>query len=166
MSFNDELLEKLPLLRSIALKLLAGNCYGFEPEDLVQDTAIRALEKRSLFRPGSNFCAWLWKLEYNAFINMLRKRSTCSFTRIDESFDTPDTREVQEYSFSDDSENIMQGMGLRGEVLRLQSAGMTTAEISMLLGVPKGTVFSSAARARDEFREKWRRRGKEQEEHQ
>ena len=43
-------------------------------DDLVQDTLERAINKRHLWRPGSDLRAWLFAIMHNVFVNQLRSR--------------------------------------------------------------------------------------------
>jgi RNA polymerase sigma-70 factor, ECF subfamily len=45
-----------------------------DAEDLAQETFLRALNRWSTFRPGSNLRAWLLRIASNAFLDLQRKR--------------------------------------------------------------------------------------------
>lgn len=45
-----------------------------EAQDVMQDTLLRAWNRRNLFQAGTNLEAWLYKLAYHACIDLLRQR--------------------------------------------------------------------------------------------
>lgn len=65
------LIENLPDLKRYALHLTRN---GPDAEDLLQDCVERALVKRDLFAPGSNYRAWLFAIMHNAFLNKKRRQ--------------------------------------------------------------------------------------------
>jgi RNA polymerase sigma factor (sigma-70 family) len=66
-----ELARLLPDLRAFA-RFLARDPVA--ADDLVQDTVVRALGALGQFRPGTNFKAWLFTIERNAFYEQGRRR--------------------------------------------------------------------------------------------
>src|SRR3546814_7161250 len=69
MSFESDVVAQLPVLRRYA-RALTGNATW--ADDLVQDTAERALNKRLLWRSGTNLKAWLFAILRNLYIDKLR----------------------------------------------------------------------------------------------
>lgn len=49
-------------------------CDYHEAQDAVQNTFLRAWDRRAQFRAGSNLSAWLYKLAYHACVDGLRAR--------------------------------------------------------------------------------------------
>jgi RNA polymerase sigma-70 factor (ECF subfamily) len=68
--FDRDLIALLPRLRTYALSLTHDRDRA---DDLVQETATKALAARTSFRAGTNFAAWLHRIEHNAFISGLRR---------------------------------------------------------------------------------------------
>lgn len=68
---NDDLVNSLPNLRAFAISL-CGN--PNQAEDLVQDTAEKALDNRQSFVDGTNFKAWLFTILRNSYFSLHRKR--------------------------------------------------------------------------------------------
>jgi RNA polymerase sigma-70 factor (ECF subfamily) len=70
--FQDLLVEQLPHLRACA-RMLARN--PTLADDLVQETALRALTNVDKFAPGTNLKAWLATILRNQFYDELRGRA-------------------------------------------------------------------------------------------
>ncbi|MDP2330385.1 MAG: sigma-70 family RNA polymerase sigma factor [Reyranella sp.] len=68
--FDRDLIALLPPLRIYALSLTHDRDRA---DDLVQETTAKALAGRASFRPGTNFAAWLIRIERNEFISSLRR---------------------------------------------------------------------------------------------
>lgn len=72
--FHADLKTLLPRLRIYALSLTRDRDHA---DDLVQETVVKSLAGRHSFRPGTNFAAWLFRIQRNEFISGLRRqRST------------------------------------------------------------------------------------------
>jgi RNA polymerase sigma-70 factor (ECF subfamily) len=74
-SFQELLVEQLPHLRNFA-RMLARNRHL--ADDLVQETALRALCNMDKFTPGTNMKAWLSTILRNQFYNVMRDRARIS----------------------------------------------------------------------------------------
>ena len=68
--FDLDLKDMLPRLRIYALSLTRDSDRA---DDLVQQTAFRALAGRASFRDGSNFGGWIFRIQRNEFISGLRR---------------------------------------------------------------------------------------------
>ena len=69
-SFNVDLTHILPRLRVYAMSLTRD---GDRADDLVQQTAVKALAGRKSFRHGTNFSGWIFRIQRNEFISGLRR---------------------------------------------------------------------------------------------
>lgn len=69
--FRGGILEVRSSLRAFALSLTRN---PDKADDLVQDTILRALRKRSSFQPGTNLNAWLFTILRNSFCSEYRKQ--------------------------------------------------------------------------------------------
>ena len=75
--FHTDLKAILPRLRVYALSLTRDRDRA---DDLVQETVVKALAGRNSFRPGTNFAAWLFRIQRNEFVSGLRRmRPTVNF---------------------------------------------------------------------------------------
>jgi RNA polymerase sigma-70 factor, ECF subfamily len=78
--FDSDLKDILPRLRVYALALTHDRDRA---DDLVQQTAVKALVGRKSFRPGTNFGGWLFRIQRNEFISGLRRlRPTVCFDEV------------------------------------------------------------------------------------
>ena len=71
MKFEAEVISWLPQLRRYARALTGDTAWA---DDLVQDTAERALARWAAFRPNSNLRAWLLTILRHLYIDQLRVR--------------------------------------------------------------------------------------------
>ncbi len=69
-AFESEALVHLDGLYSAALRLTKAPS---DAEDLVQDTLLKAYRFYDRFETGTNFRAWLFKIQTNTFINRYRR---------------------------------------------------------------------------------------------
>jgi RNA polymerase sigma-70 factor (ECF subfamily) len=147
----DRIAEHIPRLRRYA-RALAGDQHA--ADDLVQDTIERAINKRHLWRPGSDLRAWLFAIMHNVFVNQLRSRQAHPEDALDD----------------DVLPAVLPTDGARLEVRDLQTAlaalpaeqrevvlligleQLTYAEASQALGIPIGTVMSRLFRGRERLR--------------
>ena len=69
--FHVDLKALLPRLRIYALSLTRDRDRA---DDLVQDAVVKALAGQRSFQPGTNFPAWLFRIQRNEFISGLRRQ--------------------------------------------------------------------------------------------
>ena len=149
--FTQDLIDLLPNLRRFALSLSKRPDVA---DDLVQVTAERAFKARDSYDPGTCMDAWLFRILRNAWIDMTRKDKTRG-TELDID-ETPDA--VITDGRKDAETRMELGETARAletlapehrEILLLVCVeGLSYAEASETLGIPKGTVMSRLARAR------------------
>ncbi len=121
-------------------------------EDLVQATALRALERAEQFQSGTRLDRWLFAILRSIWLNEIRARRI----REGQGFVDPD-----QVLFSDGAEietNIFTGQVLnavhrlpeaqRETVLLVYVEGLSYAEAAEFLGTPIGTIMSRLAAAR------------------
>lgn len=70
-NFHVDLKAALPRLRIYALSLTRDRDRA---DDLVQDAVVKALAGQRSFQPGTNFPAWLFRIQRNEFISGLRRQ--------------------------------------------------------------------------------------------
>lgn len=156
-TFTDDLIGHLPALRRFALSLCKRPDVA---DDLVQLTAERAFKARDSYDEGTRLDAWLFRILRNAWIDMTRKDKTRG-TELDVD-DTPDAatvdgRTVVEAAMTlNETERALQTLSpdQRDVLLLVCVEGLSYAEASVALDIPKGTVMSRLARGRAALAEK------------
>lgn len=135
--------------------------------DLVQDTFLKAYTRLELFRPDSNFRAWIFRIAANGCIDRIRRRRTRAADELDdrtsaENLDEGDLPAVatfgrasplQEYGRSQLGQRLEKALDTlpdshRQCVLLCDVHGYSYQEIADELGIPKGTVMSRLFYAR------------------
>jgi len=148
-SFTAEMLPHLSSLRRAARRLPG------DPDDLVQETLLRALRAQGLYRPGSNAGGWLHRILTNVAISEHRRcrRQRALVERL-----------VHEPVAANDAPAPQpQAKPLGGALDRLLPAerqiielcdleGLLYREAAVKLGCPLGTVMSRLHRARRRLR--------------
>ncbi|MEA2646200.1 MAG: hypothetical protein QOE92_1283 [Chloroflexota bacterium] len=134
-----------------------------EAEDLVQETFLRAYRFRHQFQPGTNFKAWLFKIQTNLYRSRYRKQWNAP-----QSLD--DTEEFYLYQHlgpdapagDDPAAEALDELGVeevkkaiedlppayRAAVLLTDVEGFSYKETAEILDVPVGTVMSRLHRGR------------------
>jgi RNA polymerase sigma-70 factor (ECF subfamily) len=133
-----------------------------EAEDLVQETYAKALRAFDLFRPGTNFRAWMYKILRNTFLTSRTGMQAATDQFDDEKADTilPPVKTTPETLLVDKTnrELLQQALGelpvpFREVVLLADVEEMSYQEIAETLGIPSGTVMSRLSRARAALRQ-------------
>jgi RNA polymerase sigma-70 factor (ECF subfamily) len=163
--FEAEVRPHLDALYSTALRLTRS---GVDAEDLVQDTLVRAYRFYDRFETGTNFKAWLLRIQMNAFVNRYRRAA-----RERQVFDGPMATPVGEGVMS---RSTMRGLtdpvgdaqrrliaqeihrafeelsdDARAMVLLADVEELSYKEIAEVIGCPIGTVMSRLHRARKQL---------------
>jgi RNA polymerase sigma-70 factor (ECF subfamily) len=155
---QTDLLDALPRLRRYA-RVLAGNPGA--ADDLVQDTLMRAWDKRRLWRAGSDLRAWLFTIMHNVFMNQrVAARREAGNVSLDAESGARAAAEVAAFG------NALARVELREvlryvdrlppeqrEVLLLATVEeLRYEEVAAVVGIPVGTVMSRLFRARARLR--------------
>ncbi len=146
--FRQQLTAMLPRLRIYALALTRDRNAA---DDLVHDTAIKALVGQKSFTPGTNLAAWLFRIQRNEFISGLRRArpSVALDSAIAETLSYQPHQEsrlvMREFMSAFSKLSTAQREALLLSVLE----GQSYDEIAAHTGVSIGTVKSRVSRARD-----------------
>jgi RNA polymerase sigma-70 factor (ECF subfamily) len=145
--FHEQLISMLPRLRVYALALTRDRNNA---DDLVHDTAIKALVGQKSFVPGTNLAAWLFRIQRNEFISGLRRArpSVPVDSAIAEALSHPPHQEsrlvMREFMSAFSKLATTQREALLLSVLD----GQSYEAIAAHTGVSMGTVKSRVCRAR------------------
>jgi RNA polymerase sigma-70 factor (ECF subfamily) len=141
----------IPRLRRYA-RALAGDQHA--ADDLVQDTVERAINKRHLWRPGSDLRAWLFTIMHNVFINQLRSRQAHPEEALaDDALPAVVSTQGQRLEIRDlETALAMLPADQREIVLLVGLEQLSYAEVAKVLDIPIGTVMSRLFRGRERLR--------------
>jgi len=146
-ALGQEMLALAPKLRSRAWALSHGRG---DPDDLVQETLLRAWQFRHTFREGTNLAAWLYRILRNVFLADVGKPRPLQ--DIDGRFTARLTHEPdQEWRLRlDELRHGLERLPAQtSEALLLVGSGLTYEEAAEVQGCTSGTVKSRVSRARE-----------------
>jgi len=154
MELVTRLSRLLPELRARALRLCKDDATA---DDLVQDTAERALKFQAQYQQGSNVRAWLHQILFSVFITRCRRQrrernalsvlgsDPCAWTQ-PEAFVAPDKAQGLTKGTSDKLHGLPSTF--RQVVVLVDLEDCSYREAAVTLGVPVGTVMSRLHRGR------------------
>lgn len=125
--FENDAAPLRPELFQRALRLTRNH---HDAEDLLQETLVNAYRGYPMFRQGSNFRAWLYRIETNTYINGYRKRQ----------------RSPQQSPLADISDGQLADDAARG------SRGLRSVEDLVLESLPDSDVRTAMEALPDQFR--------------
>jgi len=125
-------------------------------EDLVQDTLVRAYERRGSFRSGGNLRGWLLAILHNIFIDG-RRRHMAKARRLEGASALADTAALPEQDARIRLEQIKAAFlrlpdEQRAALHLVAIEGLPYQEAADALGIPLGTLMSRLGRARTALR--------------
>lgn len=132
-----------------------------DTEDLVQEVFIKCFREIGKFTSGRPFYPWLSRIAVNHTINFLKRERSIKPMDIDEIKEIVPSHKDDPVQMTREKilhEKINQAMALLPEeyrvvmVLRVEE-DMPYDEISRVLKIPRGTVMSRLARARQKLKE-------------
>lgn len=145
--FHADLKAILPRLRIYALSLTRDHDRA---NDLVQETVVKALAGRNSFRPGTNFGAWLFRIQRNEFVSGFRRArpTVCLDDTISNALSHPPRQEngLIMREFLGAFRRLATGQ--REALLLAVLEGCSYAQIAEHCGVSVGTIKSRISRAR------------------
>lgn len=147
-TINELLTENFKLLSGYALKL-TGNKYT--ADDLVQDTAVRIIEKQNLWNPETKFSTWAIEVMKNVWLNTIR------YERIRETDDIDDNQDNDSLGLittADDTKDKLLNLlpNKQKDCMELIIQGYDYSEIAEKLNIPIGTVKSRIYQARNKLK--------------
>ncbi len=150
---NQELVQEMDHLKKFAFKLTRN---VHDAEDLLQNTLLRAMEKRHLYKDASKLFSWVSKIMYNLFVSGYRRK-----TKFETQYD-PETY-IEKQSVEPQQEEKVEMKNVAKAINKLPKKhkeilvmvcvrGMQYAEVSKKKKIPVGTVRSRLFRARENLK--------------
>jgi RNA polymerase sigma-70 factor (ECF subfamily) len=127
-----------------------------QAEDLVQDTLVRAYQRRDSFRSGGNLRGWLLSILHNTFIDD-RRRHAVERRRMQQMAETADAATPSDQESTVRLQQVRQAfMNLpeeqRSALHLVAIEGLSYQEAAAALEIPVGTLMSRLGRARAALR--------------
>jgi RNA polymerase sigma-70 factor (ECF subfamily) len=126
-------------------------------DDITQETFLKAFQNIRTIAKDSNISAWLYRIASNACFDVLRRRKLITWMPMLEESD-----KNGEFTSDDFTPQVIEAQIIRRTLSEMPPAlavclvlrsveGFSCEEIAEILKIPKGTVFSRLARARELF---------------
>jgi RNA polymerase sigma-70 factor (ECF subfamily) len=143
-AFVSEILPHERALRATARRL------GGDPDELVQETYLRALAARDSYRRGSNARAWLQRILVNAALTEHRRRRREGRLAAQLSVQIADSQPMPSCGARLDLVRALARLSAadRRLVLLAEVEGLKYRDLARVYGCPIGTVMSRLHRAR------------------
>ncbi|HIF25190.1 MAG TPA: sigma-70 family RNA polymerase sigma factor [Micavibrio sp.] len=147
---NAALIQETERLNKFAWRL-TNNVH--DAEDLVQSALLRAIEKKHMFKEGTNLYSWVSKIMFNMFVSKYRRK-----VKFESQYDPEPYLEKQSVKAQQDIEmevqDVEKAMQTLSEdhkdiLIMVCVENMQYAEVAEKLNIPVGTVRSRLSRARD-----------------
>lgn len=157
---ENEIIHHVTFLRKHAFRLTEDHDSA---DDLVQQTVLRAIEKKHLFKKDTNLKVWLYVILLNCFRNNYKKSKYRKCVSIDETWDKTSFKDgnyvypnqICSIQLREINERLSKMSNERQNIFCLYFMdGLKYEEIAGIVNIPVGTVKSKIARIRQELREK------------
>lgn len=155
--FHNMIDEKLPMFRSVALRIV-GNCA--DADDAVQQALISAWRKQSTFRNEARFSNWVTSIVINESYNILskrmrEKRKISEATKVDGH--DPQSEMLERLELA-----VAELPGCYRETLELALlSGHTSEEAAEMLNCSTNTLYQRIHKAKNLLRQKIMEAGNE-----
>ena len=158
--FEQEALPHMDALYNFALRMTGD---GYDANDLVQDTFLKAFRFFDKFEKGTNCKAWLFRIMKNTFINSYRKKTKepdkVDYEDVEKFYETvkPSStdsahleKEIYDNLLDDEITSAIASLpdDFKTVIILSDIEGFTYDEIADFVDCPVGTVRSRLHRAR------------------
>lgn len=127
-----------------------------QAEDLVQDTLVRAYERRGTFQPGGNLRGWLLSILHNTFIDDRRRHAAetrrAQHLAVQTESSAPAAQESQVRLHQVQQAFLSLPEDQRAVLHLVAIEGLSYQEAAATLDIPIGTLMSRLGRARAALR--------------
>lgn len=147
---DNQLITEMDRLKKFAMRLTRNNANA---DDLLQSTILRAMEKKHLFKEGSNVFSWTSKIMYNLFVSDYRRK-----VKFESQYDPEPALNNMTANIDHEDHMMLQEVGEamnqlsdehREILIMVTVQGMKYDETAQKLNIPVGTVRSRLSRARN-----------------
>ncbi len=147
---DNQLITEMDRLRKFAMRLTKNDANA---DDLLQNTVLRAMEKKHLFKEGSNVFSWTSKIMYNLFVSDYRRK-----VKFESQYDPEPAINSMTSNVDHEDHMMLQEVGSamnqlseehREILVMVTVQGMKYDETAEKLNIPIGTVRSRLSRARN-----------------
>lgn len=146
---DNQIISEMDRLSKFAMRLTHNKA---DSEDLLQNTLLRAYDKKHLFKEGSNVFSWTSKIMYNLFVSEYRHKVKFSSQYDPEPYinnESVDCNQDDKIMVQEVNEAMKQLSPEHQEILVMVCVqGMQYEETAQALNIPVGTVRSRLSRAR------------------
>lgn len=145
--------QEIPRLRRYALVLVNDSVAA---DDLVQDTLERAIRKRHLWRRTGSIRSWLYRIQFNVFLNQKGHRHRrLREVEMEEAPASVELSGQEQVLACRDIGAAMQALPAeqRAAIALIAIEELSYDEAAAVLGIPIGTLRSRLSRGRDRLRE-------------
>lgn len=131
-----------------------AHCYysnDFDAEDLAGDTIEKILRNKHSFNFSKSFRPWALVIMHNTYITQYNRRRCVPFVCIDEAWNCYSDIEADLSIRLNQILSVVRKQAIKSkniECVVLYALGYEYAEISKMLGIPKGTVMSRVCNGR------------------
>ena len=145
---SDNVLHHIPALRAYARSLCGRQ---EDPDDLVQETLLRAIEHADKYQPGTHMRAWLFTIMRNRFYTNVRKSARERTGSDDCASDKPISQATQEWHLR--HQEMWDQLGripvhYREAIVLVSVLGESYIRAAEILECDIGTIKSRVNRAR------------------
>jgi RNA polymerase sigma-70 factor (ECF subfamily) len=146
---DNQIITSMDRLSKFAMRLTRNKA---DAEDLLQNTILRAYDKKHLFKEGSNVFSWTSKIMYNLFVSDYRRKVKFTTQYDPEPYinnESVDAKQDEQIMVQEVGEAMKQLSHEHQEILMMICVqGMQYDETANALNIPVGTVRSRLSRAR------------------
>jgi RNA polymerase sigma-70 factor, ECF subfamily len=152
-SLLQKLEETIPALRRYAWALLRNES---DADDLVQDCALRAIDRIHTFRTDRELRPWLFTIMHNLYVSSWRRKRRQAEVVTDDA--EADLAVSPSQTANMEVRDVLRGLDalpedLRQILLLIAVEGFQYDEVARMLDIPIGTVMSRLSRGRDRLRD-------------
>lgn len=151
---SGEITDHIGPLRRYALRLVRDRVD--DADDLLQDSLVRALARRDLFKEGTNLRSWLLTVMHNVHANQMRRLASrplaIDLDKVGHRIGQPAPQDHRILLREAARGLASLPREQRRAMLLVAIAGLKYEEVARLVQVPPGTVMSRVARGRDALR--------------